>query len=91
MEIEQSSDSIGIFYDKKMYRDVTWGVRSKGLWEVHAGWNEEGNLVIFSSAKDAKAKEVFQLNSTGSELTITIEITADSHNLSLTRKFRKMK
>ena len=89
MEIEQSSDSIGISYDRNSYRDVSWGKRIRGLWEVYAGCIEQGDLLILSTANDAEAKEVFQLNSTGSELTISIEINTDRQNLSLTRTFIK--
>ncbi len=47
LEMELNHDSMGIRYHPGVYRDVSWGERERGLWEVYAGW-ELGELVIIS-------------------------------------------
>jgi hypothetical protein len=88
MRIEQSADSVGIEYDGGEYRDLSWGVRRRGLWEVNAGW-EEGELLILSKAADAKARETLQLGDAGRRLVVHIEVSSDGQNLSLVRTFTR--
>lgn len=73
MRIEQDARSMGIEYEGSTYRDVTWGERRRGVWEVRAGW-KEGSLYIFSEAPDISAVEVWQLSEGGDELTIRIDV-----------------
>lgn len=87
MRIEQSADSVGIEYDDGEYRDLTWGVRQRGLWEVNAGWEEDGRLLILSQAADAKARETLQLMDAGRRLVVNIEVSADGQRLTLLRTF----
>ena len=89
MLIEQSSDSVGIEYDGGVYRDLSWGVRKRGLWEVNAGWQEDGQLLVLSEAPDAKARETFGLDPTGTRLVVQIEISADGQALELVRTFTR--
>ncbi|MEQ8485466.1 MAG: hypothetical protein RIB46_14000 [Pseudomonadales bacterium] len=86
LEIEQGPDSMGISYDGDDYRDVSWGERRRGLWEVRAGWNE-GRLLILSKASDADAEEVFTLSPDGSRLTIDTRIRATGDTLAVRRVF----
>lgn len=86
LHIEQNRDSMGVTFDDAEYRDVSWGMRKRGLWEVEAGWLE-GNLVIVSDAKDGEARETIILSPDGQTLTIEIEVSAGSENLALSRIF----
>lgn len=86
MEIEQNADSMGIAYDGGSYRDVSWGERDRGLWEVNAGW-DEGVLRILSKARDAKAEEIMTLTDAGKRLVVRVGIDADGDHLDITRTF----
>lgn len=86
MSIEQSADSMGIRYDTGDYRDVSWGTRQRGLWEVRAGWNE-GDLLILSEASDAQASETLTLTNEGRRLEVAIAVKAGSGDVKLTRVF----
>ena len=88
MHIEQNRDSMGIEYDGREYRDVSWGVRQRGLWEVEAGWLE-GNLVIVSEAPDGDARETFGLSPDGQMLTIDIRVSSGRQEFALTRIFSR--
>lgn len=88
MRIEQSRDSMGIDYDVGDYRDISWGTRRRGLWEVRAGWHE-GNLIILSDASDAEAKETLTLSADGQRLTVHVEIDSGGDDLEVTRVYRR--
>jgi hypothetical protein len=88
MQIEQGPASMGISYGVGSYRDVTWGTRRRGLWEVRAGWHE-GTLMILSEASDATASEVFTLSADGQRLSIEVVIRSGGDDVSLTRVFRR--
>jgi hypothetical protein len=84
LTIEQNRDSMGIRYQPGVYRDITWGERQRGLWEVNAGWQER-TLVIISTAKDLRVEE--RLNREGDRLTVDVLIEADGQDLTLQRAF----
>jgi hypothetical protein len=88
LHIEQNRDSMGVTFDDSDYRDVSWGVRQRGLWEVEAGWRE-GALVIVSDAKDGEAQETLTLSPDGQMLTIEIRVSAGRENLQLSRIFTR--
>jgi hypothetical protein len=88
MRIEPSGDSMGIRYVPGGYRDVSWGTRTRGLWEVRAGWHE-GNLVILSVADDARARETLTLSEGGRRLDVAVRIDARGDDLDLVRVFRR--
>lgn len=88
MEIEQNRDSMGVRYVPGIYRDVTWGERQRGLWEVNAGW-EEGDLVVLSKADGMQVLERMRLSDAGTLLTITATIEADGDDQVVTRVFRR--
>lgn len=73
MRIEQDARSMGIEYARGSYRDVTWGERRRGVWEVRAGWNE-GELHIYSTASDISAAEIWRLSEDGQQLDILISV-----------------
>ncbi len=88
MTIEQHRDSMGISYDPGDYRDVSWGTRQRGLWEVRAGWHE-GDLMILSEASDASARETLRLSQDGQRLTIDVRISSEGDDIDLTRVYRR--
>ena len=88
MRIEQSGDSMGIRYLPGGYRDVSWGTRNRGLWEVRAGWHE-GSLVILSEASDARALETLTLSDGGRRLDVHVRIDARGDDLAVSRTFRR--
>ena len=73
MRIEQDARSMGIEYARGSYRDVTWGERRRGVWQVRAGWHE-GALHIYSEASDISAAEIWQLSADGQRLDISISV-----------------
>ncbi len=89
LRIEQGRDSMGIYYDGRNYRDVSWGTRRRGLWEVRAGWHE-GDLVILSDAKDAEARERFTLSPDGQRLRLEVEVSSGGQDVALVRVFRRV-
>ena len=89
MIIEQDPNSMGIRYESGAYRDVSWGERRRGLWEVNAGWTEDG-LIIASRADDARATETMRLRQGGRQLAITIEIKSAGDALSVVRVFDRV-
>ena len=89
MIIEQDALSMGIRYESGTYRDVSWGQRRRGLWEVEAGWAEEG-LIIASKADDARATETMRLRKGGRQLAISIEIKSAGDALSTVRVFDRV-
>ncbi len=88
MVIEQNADSMGIKYDRGGYRDVSWGKRTRELWDVYTGW-EGGNLVIVSQGNNAKTKETMRLENNGQVLVVAVEVNADGEEVSVIRVFRR--
>jgi hypothetical protein len=89
MQIEQTAGSMGVYYDGRDYRDVSWGTRRRGLWEVNAGWHE-GRLVILSDARDADARETMTLSPDGQRLRIDVEVKSRGETVAVTRVFRRL-
>ncbi|MFU8813945.1 MAG: hypothetical protein ACNA7W_01280 [Pseudomonadales bacterium] len=88
LRIEQGPGSMGIYYDGRDYRDISWGTRRRGLWEVTAGWHE-GSLIIRSDASDADASETLALSPDGQRLRVDVQIKSRSENVAVTRVFRR--
>ncbi|MEQ8859209.1 MAG: hypothetical protein RIC56_11210 [Pseudomonadales bacterium] len=88
MRIEQSRDSMGVRYDEADYRDVSWGTRKRGLWEVRAGWSE-GRLIIISDARDADGQEIFTLSPDGRRLTVDVRVVSSGDDVNVTRVFER--
>ncbi|MBM4203310.1 MAG: hypothetical protein FJ194_04050 [Gammaproteobacteria bacterium] len=86
MSIEQHADSMGIQYEPGGYRDVSWGERSRGLWTIHAGWNESGEFVIHSDSEDIRAQETLALQGPAT-LQVTLRVRAEGGELDLVRTF----
>ena len=88
LRIEQDASSMGVEYGRGKYRDVTWGERRRGVWEVNAGWHE-GNLHIFSEASDVSAREVYRLENDGRMLVIDIEVKMTGRTQNFSRVFQR--
>ncbi len=87
MRIEQDARSMGIEYERGSYRDVSWGERRRGIWEVRAGWHE-GALHIYSEAPDTSASEVWSLSENGERLEINIQVRGN-RDQNFRRVFRR--
>ena len=90
MSIEQNRDSMGIEYDRGAYRDVSWGLRTRGLWEVDAGWDDAGQLVMRWKASDARALEVMSLSPDSEQLTVMLQIRTGEQNVEVRRVFTRL-
>lgn len=88
MSIEQNADSMGIRYSTGDYRDVTWGRRDLGMWDVNAGWVDD-SLHIISQAHDAKGTEIMTLSEDGNTLRISVEIDTGG-DYQIDRTFRRV-
>ena len=86
MEIEQGAQSMGIRYFPGVYRDVSWGERQRGLWEVVSGW-EEDKLIIFSRAGSMQVHEAFTGNA--NRLSVVVTIEADDETFKYRRVFNR--
>lgn len=87
LTIEQNMDSMGLDYQPGVYRDVTWGERQRGLWEVLAGW-EEQQLVIISKARNMRVEERLELVSPDL-LKVWVYIDASGEQLEFLRVFNR--
>ena len=83
VDIEQNRDSMGIRYYPGVYRDISWGERLRGLWDVEAGW-EENDLVVISTAKDLRVIERFVWTSQD-RMRVNVSIAADGEDLTFAR------
>lgn len=85
--IEQGPNSMGLDYEPGVYRDVSWGERQRGLWEVQAGW-EEDQLVIISRTRTMRVVE--RLVFSGPDrLEVRLNIDADNEQLAFLRVFNR--
>lgn len=84
--IELNHDSMGVHYYPGVYRDVSWGERQRGLWEVRAGWLE-GDLFIESKANDLFVVERFSLSR--NELSVTVAVEADGDTSEYVRVYSR--
>jgi hypothetical protein len=89
LDIEQNADSMGVEYDGADYRDVSWGYRERGIWQIHAGW-EEGRLVILSEAKDARAREIVTLTNGGRRMTVNLQVSTNTRDVGVTRVYDRV-
>lgn len=89
MSIEQNDDSMGIEFDRGAYRDVSWGVRERGLWTVTAGWDDAGELIVRSRASDARAIERYLLSNSGETLTVLVRIDAGEQTVDVQRVYTR--
>ena len=86
MTIEQTGSSMGIDYAGFPYRDVSWGKRTRGTFEVTAGWQDNA-LQIRSKRGRMILTEVYRLSSDQQQLELTVSFRGGSQN---GRNFRRI-
>jgi len=89
VDIEQNRDSMGVRHYPGVYRDISWGERQRGLWEVRAGW-EDKQLVVMSKANDLHVVERYSLQNNktaGDRLEVLVVVTADDEDFEFRRIF----
>lgn len=84
--VEQDEKSMGIRYDGVVYRDITWGERTRDLWTVRAGW-ADGVLVIRSKRGRTQGKEELTLN--GGRLRVAISIETAGQDIRTVRVYER--
>ena len=89
MIIELAGDSMGVKHEPGVYRDVSWGERERGIWEVQAGW-EENVLVVASNTNGISVVERYQLLAP-KQLRVTMHIRADGNKRQVQRYFRRQR
>ncbi len=89
LQIEQDRESMGIRYDGVTYRDISWGERKRDLWRIHAGWDEQGDLVIRSVRGAIRGRETFSLERDGMLLRVTVDIETGGRDVRSERIFRR--
>jgi len=87
MRIELAHDSMGVKHEPGVYRDVSWGKRERGIWEVQAGW-EEDVLVVASKTNGIDVIERYRLLSPN-RLQVALDIRADGNKRQIQRYFRR--
>ncbi len=87
MTIELAQDSMGVKHEPGVYRDVSWGKRERGIWEVQAGW-EEDVLVVASKTNGIGVIERYRLLSLNC-LQVALDIRADGKKRQIQRYFRR--
>jgi len=88
IEIELGDDSMGVQHRPGVYRDVSWGLKDRGIWRVHAGWEEDA-LVIASKTSGIDVLERYQLLD-NDRLVVRLDIRADGNKRSILRAFRRL-
>jgi len=66
---------MGIDYPNQPYRDVKWGRQQRGPFVVEAGWDDDNRLIVRTSSRAMRVKEVYSLSSDGDTLTLDIELS----------------
>ena len=89
MRIELGSDSMGVQHYPGVYRDVTWGIRERGIWRVQAGWDYDV-LVVASKTRGIDVLERYQLQGP-TRLLVSLDINADGNVRSINRLFRRLR
>ncbi len=84
--IEQSEESMGMRFDRGVYRDVSWGERVRGNLKVITGW-EERVLVIKSKGDRTRVVERYSLSDDGQRLRVSIELDGGRKDMTFLRIF----
>ena len=85
LTIELDPISAGLDYQPGTYRDVTFGERRRGLWDIYAGWDGD-DLVILSRANKLQVMERISLISPD-RLRIIVGIEAEKNNRDFVKVF----
>ena len=79
---------MGVQHFPGVYRDVSWGIKERGIWQVHAGWQEDV-LVIASQTKGIDVLERYQLLDRN-RLVVSVDIHADGNQRLVNLAFRRL-
>ena len=85
LTIELDPVSAGLNYQPGTYRDVTFGERRKGLWDIYAGWDGD-DLVILSRADKLQITERYSPVSPN-RLRIMVGIEVERENRDFVKVF----
>ncbi len=85
LTIELDPISAGLDYQPGTYRDVTFGERRRGLWDIYGGWDGD-DLVILSRADRLQVRERISLVSPN-RLRIIVGIEAEKRNRGFVKVF----
>ena len=88
LRIEQHADSMGVHYDERAYRDVSWGDRTRDLWAVRAGWSQ-GVLVVQSSRGPVRGTQTYALEERGRQLRIALTVRSGGELVDVERVYRR--
>ena len=88
LHIEQDAKSMGIRYDQNTYRDISWGLRKRDFWTVHAGW-ADGALVIRTARGGIEGEETMVLEDRGRQLRIAVRVTTEGEDIRAERVYRR--
>lgn len=89
MVIELTDDSMGIQHFPGVYRDVSWGRKERGIWQIQAGWDEDV-LVIASNTNGIDVTERYQLLEPN-HLLVSLDVRADGNHRSINKSFRRFR
>ena len=85
LTIELDSISAGLLYQPGTYRDLTFGERKRGLWDIYAGWDGD-DLVVLSRADKLQVMERISLVSPN-RLRIIVGVEAEKKNRDFVKVF----
>jgi len=85
LTIELDPVSAGLSYQPGTYRDVSFGERRRGLWNIYAGWDGD-DLVILSRANNLQVMERMSLVNP-KRLRVIVGIQAEKENRDLVKVF----
>lgn len=89
MTIDQDTTSMGIAYPRQPYRDVKWGEQKRDLYTVDAGWDGDNRLIITTSNKAMRLKEIYSLAPDGKTLTLDVELSSRRGTRHVVRTFTR--
>ena len=85
LTIELDTVSAGLSYQPGTYRDVSFGERRRGLWNIYAGWDGD-DLVILSRANNLQVMERMSLVNP-KRLRVIVVIQAEKENRDFVKVF----
>ena len=88
MVIEQDGYSMGIDYAGGVYRDVTWGERTRDYWTIRASWRDDA-LVIESRRDPIKGTETMRLEDGGRRLRVEVFVKTGGQDVRAARVFER--
>ena len=88
LRIEQDAESMGVRYDRDVYRDISFGERQRDFWTVYAGWRS-GALVVRSKRDGVVGTQTHALEDHGGTLRITVQVEGLGKDVQSVRVYRR--